>query len=461
MFCPATSIEDEIRATAVRSGTCKPYPAYRPSGVEWLAEVPTHWEVKRLKYAATLNPRVSEVRRLAPDTKVSFVPMETVGEYGGLDLSLTKELADVADGFTYFSDGDVLVAKITPCFENGKGTLAEGLLNGIAFGTTELHIVRCGPELDKRFTFYLTLGNAFRKLGAAEMYGAGGQKRVPESFVADLKHPIPSLAEQRTIAVFLDRETVKIDTLVAKKERLIELLQEKRTALISRAVTKGLDPNVPMKDSGVEWLGEIPEHWKVRRLKLISEIRYGLGQPPRESLDGLPLIRATNVSSGHITDAGMVYIDPLDVPSGRRAFLSEHEIIVVRSGAYTADSSIVPRRYEGSVAGYDMVVTARSVNPQFLATALLCPYVRDAQLVVASTRSAQPHLNAEELGEALILFPPLSEQQSIAGFLGSETPKLDALIVKVRQAIEHLKELRAALISEAVTGGIDVREEAA
>ena len=272
---------------------------------------------------------------------------------------------------------------------------------------------------------------------------------------------LPPLAEQHAIAAFLDRETAKIDALVEKKERLIELLQEKRTALISRAVTRGLDPNVPMKDSGVEWLGEIPAHWEVRRLKSMAEIRYGLGQPPRESPDGLPLIRATNVSRGHITDVGMAYVDPLDVPFGRRAFLSANEIIVVRSGAYTADSSIIPKKYEGAVAGYDMVVTARIANPKFLASALLCTYVRDAQLVVSSTRSAQPHLNAEELGEALILLPPLSEQQSIAGFLNRETPKLDALIAKIHEAIKCLKELRVALISAAVTGRIDVRKEAA
>ena len=130
--------------------------------------------------------------------------MEAVGEYGGLDLALTKELSDVGDGYTYFSDGDVVVAKITPCFENGKGSLAGGLVNGIAFGTTELHVMRCRPELDKRFAFYLTLTDSFRRLGEAEMYGAGGQKRVPESFITNLKHPIPPLPEQRAIAAFLD-----------------------------------------------------------------------------------------------------------------------------------------------------------------------------------------------------------------------------------------------------------------
>ena len=196
-----------------------PYPIYQPSGVEWLGEVPTHWKVKRLKYAARLNPKASEAKRLTSDTEVSFVPMEAVGEYGGLDLSLTEQLIDVFQGYTYFSNGDVVVAKITPCFENGKGSLAGGLLNGIAFGTTELHVIRCRPELDNQFAFYLTLGDAFRKLGEAEMYGAGGQKRIPESFVSDLKHPIPPLPEQHAIAAFLDRETAKIDTLVTKKER--------------------------------------------------------------------------------------------------------------------------------------------------------------------------------------------------------------------------------------------------
>ena len=180
-----------------------------------------------------------------------------------------------------------------------------------------LHVLRCGPELDRGFAFHLTLTDAFRKLGEAEMYGAGGQKRVPESFVTNLKHPIPPLPEQRAIAAFLDRETAKIDALVSKKERLIELLREKRTALITRAVTKGLDPDAPMKDSGVEWLGEIPAHWEVRRLKTIAAIRYGLGQPPKASPDGLPFVRATNVNRGHITDAAMLYVDsprtyPLD-----------------------------------------------------------------------------------------------------------------------------------------------------
>ena len=165
----------------------------QPSNIEWLGEIPKHWEIKRLKYVADLNPRASEGRKLDSATEVSFVPMESVGEYGGLDLSLTKELADVGDGYTYFADGDVLVAKITRALKTERVPWAAGLVNGVAFGTTELHVLRCGPALDRGFAFHLTLTDAFRKLGEAEMYGAGGQKRVPESFVTNLKTPHPPL----------------------------------------------------------------------------------------------------------------------------------------------------------------------------------------------------------------------------------------------------------------------------
>ena len=214
-------------------------------------------------------------------------------------------------------------------------------------------------------------------------------------------------------------------------------------------------PYPAYRPSGVEWLGEIPAHWEIKRLKFLAQIRYGLGQPPKESPNGLPLIRATNINRGRITDVDMLYVDPVGVPSRRGAFLSAQEIIVVRSGAYTADSAIVLEEYEGAIAGYDMVVTAREAAPEFLAISFLSPYIRDAQLVVASTRSAQPHLNAEELGDAEIILPPLSEQRAIAAFLDRETARSDALVSREERLIELLREKRTALITRAVTRGLD------
>ena len=417
----------------------RPYPGYKPSGVEWLGDVPAHWEIKRLKYVAALNPKASEARRLALDTEVSFVPMEAVGEYGGLDLSLTKGIADVGDGYTYFSDGDVVVAKITPCFENGKGSLAGELVNGIAFGTTELHVMRCRPELDKQFAFYLTLTDAFRKLGEAEMYGAGGQKRVPESFVTNLKHPIPPLHEQRAIAAFLDRETAWIDALVAKKERLIELLQEKRAALITRTVTKGLDPHAPTKDSGVEWLGEIPAHWEPIRLRYLASMRAGTG-----------------ITSTEIEEVGEY---PVFGGNGIRGYTSSYthdgkHPLIGRQGALCGAISVASGKFWATEHAV-IVEPGEQVGSDCLA------YILQAMsLNQYSQSAAQPGLNIETISDVSAPVAPLVEQQSIATFLDRETAKLDSLIAKVREAIDRLRELRSALISAAVTGRIDVREEA-
>jgi len=438
----------------------KPYPAYKPSSVEWVCEVPAHWEIKRLKYVAALNPSASEVRKLRTDTEVSFVPMESVGEYGGLDLSLTKEISDVGDGYTYFSDGDVVVAKITPCFENGKGSLAGELVNGIAFGTTELHVMRCRPELDQQFAFYLTLTNAFRKLGEAEMYGAGGQKRVPESFITNLKHPIPPSHEQRAIAAFLDRETARIDALVVKKERLIELLQEKRTALITRAVTKGLDPKTPMKDSGVEWLGEIPAHWEVRRLKEIGEALIGLTYSPNDVVgqdEGSLVLRASNISEGKIVFEDNVYVG---CPVTAKLITREGDILICsRNGSrrLIGKNAIIDSASSGMTFGAFMTVY-RSTHNEYL------HYVFNSALFEFQSgmfmTSTINQLTLGMLNGFSVPVPPVKEQTAIAAYLDQETARLDLLVDKVQEAIEHLRELRSSLISAAVTGRIDVREEA-
>ncbi len=270
--------------------------------MDWLGEVPAHWAVDRLRFLASTNPLARSLD-IAEDDPVSFVPMDAIGEYGGLRLDMERELAEVGSGYTYFADGDVVLAKITPCFENGKGALASGLTNGVAFGTTELHVLRAGPELDRRFLFYLTMAQPFRKLGESEMFGVGGQKRVPESFIKNFRTPMPPLAEQRPIAAFLDRETARIDALIATKRRFVALLQEKRAALVNRAVTRGLDADAPTKDSGIDWVGGMPSHWAVRPLKRIAEVRTGVAKGRKIKHDEsvlVPYLRVANVQDGYL-----------------------------------------------------------------------------------------------------------------------------------------------------------------
>ena len=181
------------------------YERYKDSGVEWLGEVPEHWEVKRLRFAAQLNPSKGEVAELDRETEVSFLPMEAVGDDGSLNLDRIRAIGDVETGYTYFREGDVTIAKITPCFENGKGAIMRGLLGGIGFGTTELIVARPIPsKTTSSYLHWLFTSTPFRKRGEASMYGAGGQKRVPDDFVRNFAIGFPPIQEQSVITDFLD-----------------------------------------------------------------------------------------------------------------------------------------------------------------------------------------------------------------------------------------------------------------
>ena len=218
------------------------YPKYKASGVEWLGDVPEGWAVKRLRFVADLNPSKSEIASLDRNTPVSFIPMEAVGDDGSLALDKEKTIGELETGYTYFRNGDVTIAKITPCYENGKGALMHGLINGIGFGTTELIVARPKPcEITSNYLHYLFISPDFRGIGESHMYGAGGQKRVPDSFVRNFAIAIPPIPEQTAIVGFLQTELLKFDTLTAEAQRAIDLLQERRTALISAAVTGQID----------------------------------------------------------------------------------------------------------------------------------------------------------------------------------------------------------------------------
>lgn len=182
----------------------KPYPKYKPSGIDWIRDIPEGWNVLRLKYKISLDPSKKEVLKIISlDDDVTFLPMAYVTEGGDINDENEKKLEDVFSGYTYFRDNDVVVAKITPCFENGKGALIKGMKNGIGFGTTEFFVLR-SKSLDEKYLFYLTKSDFFRKIGEASMKGAAGQKRIPDSFIKDFKIGFPEQTEQQQIADFLD-----------------------------------------------------------------------------------------------------------------------------------------------------------------------------------------------------------------------------------------------------------------
>ena len=424
------------------------------------------WRVTRLRFCATINPTPAEIRGIANDTVVSFVPMEAVGENGGLNLEQTHPLGYVAKGYTYFRDNDVVIAKITPCFENGKGALVNGLRNGLGFGTTELHVLRPFPCLDRKYLFYLTLSHAFRKIGASYMYGAGGQKRVPDDFIRDFRIALPPPSEQRAIASCLDRETSRIDALIEKKQRQIELLQEKRTTLISHAVTKGLDPNVHMKDSGVEWLGPVPEGWSISKLGFHASVKARLGWKglkADEYVDeGFIFLSTPNIKNRHIDFDAVNYITKERYLESPEIMLEVGDVLIAKDGSTLGTTNIVrdlpaPATVNSSIA---VLRPKSNLHSNFLYWIMVCPYT---QSIIQQVKDGQgvPHLFQADLRQFWIWLPSYEEQRTIAAYLNRETARIDALIEKVEKSITLLREYRPSLISAAVTGKIDIRKEAA
>lgn len=451
------------------------YPRYKPSGIAWLGDVPEHWEVKRGRFVMNVNPITPRLRTLKPDDGVSFVPMEAVGVQGGLNLDQSRLLQDVSSGYTEFQDGDVVVAKITPCFENGKGAFATGLLNGAAYGTTELHVLRSKKTLDQRFLFYLTISDTFRKLGESEMYGAGGQKRVPPEFNKDFRTPLPPIPEQKEIVDFLDRETGRIDTLMARKRELIERLKEKRTALISQTVTRGLppdaacaaglDPHPKLKPSGIEWLEDIPAHWDILSFRRFTK-RLDQGWSPNANQypaaqAELGVLKLNAVSKGKFHPHENKALD--EIPNGTK-FITPIK-----------DNLLISRSNTPDLVGEACVVSQSHPNliiPDLLYQLQLSEHV-DVFFVCwfLLSKSGRAQIESDARGSSgsmvklgqghvyswIIPIPPLPEQTAIADYLDTETAKVDALIDKVEEAIERLQEYRTALITAAVTGKIDVR----
>ncbi len=212
----------------------------KDSGIEWLGNIPKHWKIKRLKFVVNVNPtRPSDI---PDDLMCVFIPMELMGRDGTFDNSNLRPFLEIKTGFTYFAENDVIFAKITPCFENGKGALLQNLGSHIGFGSTEFHVLRAiKNKTIPKFIYYLTLSAGFRKIGEAFMQGVAGQKRVTNAFVQNYIFALPSIGEQEKISSYLDKKNQQMDSQVEREIKSIELLKEYRTALISEVVTGKID----------------------------------------------------------------------------------------------------------------------------------------------------------------------------------------------------------------------------
>ncbi|MBI3629634.1 MAG: restriction endonuclease subunit S [Candidatus Rokubacteria bacterium] len=440
----------------------KPYPAYKNSGVEWLGKIPVGWGIKRLKRVVQFRGGGTPTKDQAEywrgdipwvspkDMKVSVV-LDTEDKITAQAIRDSATKLVQAGAVLIVVRSGILVHSIPVALTGCEVTLNQDLKALIPHS-----------ELLPEYLVYLISGMQRELLVEWKKEGATVESLELE-LVANTPTPLPAIAEQRAIAAFLDRETARIDALVANKERLIELLREKRTALITRAVTKGRDPNVPMKDSGIEWLGEIPAHWEVVPVYARYEVALG------KMLDAK---RVTGESSGcylrnvdvqwdAVNTAGLPDMD--FAPWERGRYVLRPGDLLVCEGGEVGRTAI----WRGDIEECFYQKAIHRVRPRSEKEAprffyyLMCTLAKRGVFVAGGNPNTIDHLTAVQLRHYRLPFAAPQEQRAIAAFLDRETAKIDGLVAKVRDAIDRLKELRTALISAAVTGKIDVREHAA
>lgn len=432
----------------------RPYPEYKESGVEWLGVIPIHWEIRRLKYIAQFSNRVISVK----SNDLPYLALEHVEPWTGRVLQ-NDQLEDPETAVVPFSKGDVLFGKLRPYL--AKVVLAQ--FDGVC--SSEFVVMRPGARCNNRYLFYCMINPSLIRFVTALTYGTK-MPRVSPGHLGDLPIPLPPLAEQNVIAAFLDRETAKIDALVAKKERLIELLREKRSTLIVQAVTKGLNPTVPMKDSGVEWLGEVPAHWEVGRLRstVAAKLAGVWGEEP-DGRNDVPCVRVVDFDRVTLR----VTIDrptlrSVDPQTLHARCLRAGDLLLEKSGGGEQQPVGAVVLYDHEVMAVcsnfiDVLRPAEGFSPRYLSYLHASLYISKVNTRSIKQSIGIQNLDVQSYLNELVPLPPPSEQRAIAAFLDSETSKINTLIAKIGEGIERLKEYRTALVSAAVTGKIDVRDE--
>ena len=415
------------------------YPEYKPSGVEWLGEVPGNWEVKRLKFAAAC---INDKQDQLPENS-GYVAMEHIESWTGKRLDIENGITPESQTSRFQKD-DVLFGKLRPYL--AKSWLADR--DGAC--STELLVLR-GRELNPAYLRYWTLTRPFIEVVDGSTYGSK-MPRANWDFIGNMLTSIPARDEQRAIAGFLDRETASIDVLIEKKRRFIELLQEKRAALISRAVTRGLDPNVPLKDSGVEWLGLIPAHWEVKKGRFMGTLLGSVSPPEDDVIEDNDGTAYAKVDDLNFVDSSLLLAETKAKVRGLSAPRRKIILFPKRGAAIFTNKVVIA----DGVFLFDSNLMGWQIEPlhdtKFVAYCLLARRLDDLADV-----STVPQINNKHIYPEKFPSPPLREQEVIVDYLDRETAKTDQMSAKVESAIEKLKEYRTALIAAAVTGKIDVR----
>lgn len=400
----------------------------------------------RLKDFSVLNPQYKGENT---DAEVSFVPMESLRN-GTIDYQ-DIPFKEAKGKYTYFSDGDLLVAKVTPCFENGNIAIANKMKEGIGFGSSEIFVLRMDKKVLNTYMFYVTQSGKFQDGACATMCGVGGLKRISPLFMRAYELDIPSLSEQQRIVDYLDEKLSNI-------EKRIEILEKQRNAyarlknsIIHQAVTRGLNPNVPLKDSGIEWIGMIPEHWEVKRIKdLCSYVSRG-STPDYVDESDFPVMNQAVFSSGCINHEVVRYSSYMKPESK----IEKGDMLIASTGGGILGKLYFFNNENEKFYADTHVTIVRSHKKTFYVKFLYYLLSIGYKMInscMAKGSTNQTELQRDKLIAYEIAIPTIEEQTRIIEYLDEKCAKIDAAINNIGKQIDASKRLKRALINEVITG---------
>lgn len=442
------------------------YSRYKDSGVEWLGEIPAHWDIRRLKLVA--NVQLSNVDKHTVEEEDRVFLCNYVDVYKNEKITRTIEFmrasaSDEQINRLTLTSGDVLITKDSETPDD---------IAVSAFVPEDLPSVVCGYHLAlirplPRFLFGAFLHRVFQSSFAKANYSASatGVTRfgLGKDSIANACISIPSFEEQQAIAGFLDRRTAKIDEVIWLKEQHIALLNKKRQALINRAVMRGLDPSAKLRPSGIEWLGDIPEHWETTRTKYVSVSLqtgpFGSQLHAEDYIeDGVPVINPANIESGKIIPDARNSVDQDTFRRLSHHAMEEGDIVIGRRGEM-GRCGLVTSKEAGWLCGTGCLrirLNTQKAYPPFMNLLLALTNVK-SWLSLESVGSTMDNLNTEILSRIPLALPPLDEQGAIVKYIDRETARIDEIVQTIKIQIDKLRDYRQALISAAVAGKIDVR----
>ena len=404
----------------------KKYEAYKDSGLEWLGMVPEHWEIDKLKYQFGLVT--------APSESSNKIGLENIESATGRFI---KTDSDFEGNGIAFLPNDIVYGKLRPYLQ--KVWLAE--FSGSAVG--DFYVFRCNEGTYSVYVKYLLLSHNFTVEADGSTYGAK-MPRVSYEFVANLKWAMPPLSEQRTIASYLDHKVGQIDALISEKEKMVEDLKAYSSSLITETVTKGLNKKVEMKDSGLEWLGMVPEHWEIDKLKY----QFGLVTAPSESSNKIGLENIESATGRFIkTDS--------DFEGNGIAFLP-NDIVYGKLRPYL--KKVWLAEFSGSAVGDFYVFRCNEGTYPVYVKYLLLSHNFTVEADGSTYGAKMPRVSYEFVANLKWAMPPLSEQRTIASYLDHKVDQIDTSISEIEHQLSDLKSYKSSLITEAVTGKIDLRD---